>query len=137
TQETDLSVPTRRGQWWYYSRVVEGAQYALHCRTAVIADAWEPPVLEPGVPVPGEEVLLDGNAEAEGREFFSLGSFDISDDGALLLWSTDFSGDERYTIHVRDLTTGERFAEEIPNTGGAFFTPDGTGIVYTTIDEAW
>lgn len=136
-QETDLSVPTRRGDWWYYSRSEEGAQYGIHCRAAATADDWTPPVLSAGVPVPGEVVLLDANVEAEGHEFFSLGAFDTSDDATKLLWSTDFEGDELYTVHVRDLTTGETLADEIPNTGGAFFTPDGTGILYTTRDEAW
>ncbi|WP_102191860.1 S9 family peptidase [Microbacterium aurantiacum] len=135
--ETDLSVPTRRGDWWYYSRTEEGAQYGIHCRAAAAAGDWTPPHLEPGLAVPGEEVLLDGNVEAEGHEFFSLGSFAVSDDATRLLWSTDFEGDERYTVHVRDLVTGEQFADEIPNTGGAFFTPDGTGILYTTLDDSW
>ena len=136
-QETDLSVPSRRGDWWYYSRTEEGAQYGIHCRAAAAPDDWTPPRLEPGVPVPGEVVLLDGNAEAEGHEFFSLGAFDTSDDATKLLWSTDFEGDELYTVHVRDLTTGANLDDEIPNTGGAFFTPDGTGVLYTTRDEAW
>lgn len=136
-QETDLSVPTRRGDWWYYSRTEEGAQYGIHCRAAADADDWTPPRLEPGVPVPGEEILLDGNVEAEGHEFFSLGAFDTSDDATKLLWSTDFEGDELYTVRVRDLTTGTTLEDEIPNTGGAFFTPDGTGVLYTTRDEAW
>jgi len=136
-QETDLSVPTRRGDWWYYSRTEEGAQYGIHCRAAAAPDDWTPPTLEPGVPVPGEVVLLDGNAEAEGHEFFSLGAFDTTDDSTKLLWSTDFEGDEVYTVHVRDLATGETLTDEIPNTGSAFFTPDGTAIIYTTRDEAW
>ncbi|EYT59527.1 S9 family peptidase [Microbacterium sp. UCD-TDU] len=136
-QETDLSVPTRRGHWWYYSRTEEGAQYGIHCRAAAEPDDWTPPRLEPGVPVPGEVVLLDGNIEAEGHEFFSLGAFDTSDDATKLLWSTDFEGDELYTVHVRDLTTGTTLDDEIPNTGGAFFTPDGRGVIYTTRDEAW
>lgn len=136
-QETDLSVPTRRGNWWYYSRTEEGAQYGIHCRTAAAEDDWTPPVLEPGVAVPGEAVLLDGNVEAEGHEFFSLGAFDTSDDATKLLWATDFEGDELYTVHVRDLITGETLPDEIPDTGGAFFTPDGTGILYTTRDDAW
>ncbi|WP_226532786.1 S9 family peptidase [Microbacterium paraoxydans] len=136
-QETDLSVPTRRGDWWYYSRTEEGAQYGIHCRAAAEVGEWTPPVLEPGVPVPGEVVLLDGNIEAEGHEFFSLGAFDTSDDATKLLWSTDYDGDELYTVHVRDLTTGETLDDEIPNTGGAFFTPDGTGVLYTTRDDAW
>lgn len=136
-QETDLSVPTRRGDWWYYSRTEEGAQYGIHCRTAAAPDDWTPPRLEPGVPVPGEVVLLDGNVEAEGHEFFSLGAFDTSDDATKLLWATDFEGDELYTVRVRDLTTGVTLEDEVPNTGGAFFTPDGTGVLYTTRDEAW
>ena len=136
-QETDLSVPTRRGAWWYYSRTEEGAQYGIHCRAAAAEGDWTPPRLEPGVPVPGEEVLLDGNVEAEGHEFFALGAFDTSDDATKLLWSTDFEGDELYTVRVRDLETGVTLDDEIPNTGGAFFTPDGTGILYTTRDDAW
>ncbi|UWF78319.1 MULTISPECIES: S9 family peptidase [Microbacterium] len=135
--ETDLSVPTREGDWWYYGRTEEGAQYGIHCRTAARGDDWTPPVLEPGVPVPGEQVLLDGNAEAEGHDFFALGAMDVSDDGRMLLWSTDFDGSEVYTVHVRDLTTGERLADEIPNTAQAFFTPDGRAVLYTTRDEAW
>ncbi|UYO98331.1 S9 family peptidase [Microbacterium sp. M28] len=136
-QETDLSVPTRRGDWWYYSRTEEGAQYGIHCRAAAAADDWTPPVLEAGIPVPGEDILLDGNAEADGHEFFALGAFDTTDDATKLLWSTDFDGDELYTVRVRDLTTGETLPDEIANTGSAFFTPDGTGIVYTTRDDAW
>src|SRR5690606_2160619 len=136
-QETDLSVPTRRGEWWYYSRTEEGAQYGIHCRAAADPDDWTPPVLEPGVPVPGEVVLLDGNVEADGHEFFSLGAFDVSEDGRRMLWSVDVDGSEVYTVHVRDLVTGERFDDVIENTGQAFFTPDAESVVYTTRDEAW
>lgn len=136
-QETDLSVPTRRGDWWYYSRTEEGSQYAIHCRAAAAPDDWTPPQLVPGVPVSGEIVLLDGNVEADGHDFFSLGAFDTTDDATMLLWSTDFEGDEVYTVRVRDLVTGDTLADEIPNTGGAFFTPDGTSILYTTRDDAW
>lgn len=136
-QETDLSVPTRRGDWWYYGRTEEGSQYGIQCRAAAVADDWTPPALEPGMPVPGEQVLLDSNLEAEGHEFFALGSFAVSDDATKLLWSTDFEGDERYTVRVRDLSSDEILADEIPNTGGAFFTPDGSGILYTTLDDSW
>lgn len=136
-QETDLSVPTRRGEWWYYSRTEEGAQYGIHCRAAADPDDWTPPVLEPGVPVPGEVVLLDGNVEADGHEFFSLGAFDTSDDASMLLWSTDFAGDELYTVRVRDLRTGETLPDEIPNTSSAFLTPGGDAVIYTTRDDAW
>lgn len=139
TLETDLSVPSRRGSWWYYGRTVEGQQYGIQCRAPLASpDDWTPPQLTPGVDVPGEEVLLDGNIEAEGHDFFSLGSFEVSGDGTRMLYGVDVAGDERYTIRVRDLATGEQFADEIPGTfAGASFSPDGRFIVYTTVDDAW
>ncbi len=139
TLETDLSVPTRRGSWWYYSRTLEGKQYAIHCRCA-IADAtdWTPPSLEPVAEVEGEQVLLDGNAEAEGHEFFSLGTFDISTDGHLLAYATDTVGDERFTLRFKDLRTGERLPDEVPNTFyGGTWSLDGTTYFYLTVDDAW
>jgi oligopeptidase B len=138
TQETDLSVPSRIGDWWYYSRTVEGQQYALHCRTAAEPGDWSPPRLEAGVDVPGEQVLLDGNALAEGHDYFSLGSFSVSTDGHLLAYSTDFSGDERYTLRVLDLRTGRLLPDVVENTmGGVTWDLKASTLFYTTVDEAW
>ncbi|QLD13201.1 S9 family peptidase [Microbacterium oleivorans] len=139
TLETDLSVPTRRGEWWYYSRTVEGSQYGIHCRAPLSSpDDWTPPQLEPGADVPGEQILLDGNREAEGSEFFSLGSFEVSSDGSLLLYGVDTEGDERYTLRLRDVATGENLPDEIPGTfAGASISPDGRFVVYSTVDDAW
>jgi oligopeptidase B len=139
TLETDLSVPSRRGDWWYYGRTVEGRQYGIQCRAPIASpDDWTPPVLSADADVPGEQVLLDGNVEAEGHEFFSLGSFDVSKDGSRMLYGVDVAGDERYTIRVRDLVSGEQLADEIPGTfSGACFSPDGASIVYSTVDDAW
>jgi len=139
TLETDLSVPTRQGAWWYYGRTVEGKQYGIHCRAPLSGpDDWTPPVLTPGVDVPGETVLLDGNVEADGHEFYSLGSFDVSTDGTRLLYGVDVAGDERYTLRIRDLATGETLGDVVENTSaGASFSPDGRHVVYTTVDDAW
>ncbi len=139
TLETDLSVPTRQGAWWYYGRTVEGKQYGIHCRAPLASpDDWTPPELQPGVDVAGEVVLLDGNIEADGNEFFSLGSFDVSTDGTRLLYGVDTEGDERYTLRVRDLATGADLDDVVENTSaGACFSPDGRHIVYTTVDDAW
>jgi oligopeptidase B len=139
TQETDLSVPVRHGSWWYYSRIVEGQQYGVRCR-APLSDPedWTPLLLEADVEIPGEEVLLDGNVEAEGHDFFSLGGFSLSDDDHLLAWSIDTKGDERYTIRVKDLRTGELLADEVPDTsGGITWSSDARYFFYTTVDEAW
>lgn len=137
TLETDLSVPTRRGDWWYFSRTEEGKQYGIHCRAPIAStDDWTPPVPEGALP--GEEVLLDGNAEADGEEFFSLGTFEVSSDARLLLYGIDVAGDERYTLRVRDLDTGETLPDVIEGTfAGAELSPDGRFIVYSTVDEAW
>lgn len=137
-QETDLSVPVREGQWWYYGRTLEGQQYGIQCRAPISgAEDWTPPKLSAHEPVAGEQVLLDCNLDAEGTDFYSLGSFDVSDDGTRLLWGTDVRGDERYTVRVKSLESGELFDDVIENTMGAFFAPDGKSILYTTVDDAW
>jgi len=139
TKETDMSVPVRHGSWWYYSRTVEGQQYAIRCRCPLThPDDWTPPVLSPGVELEGEQVLLDSNVEAEGHDFFSLGGFSLSDDDALLAWSVDTVGDERYTIRVKDLRTGEVLPDEVTGTsGGITWAADGRHFFYTTVDAAW
>ena len=138
TQETDLSVPTRKGGWWYYARTVEGKQYAVFCRRAVRPDDAGPPMSPDGSPLDGEEVLLDGNELAGGGQFFALGAYTVSPDGRLLAYSTDFSGGERFTLRIKDLITGETAADEIPDTFyGPAWSLDGSAVFYTTVDAAW
>ncbi|MGN7799774.1 S9 family peptidase [Leifsonia sp. 22587] len=143
TRETDLSVPVREGDWWYYTRTVEGKQYGIHCRAPIASpDDWAPPTLDDDAQrngLPGEQILLDDNAEAEGHDFYALGSFDISADGTRLLWAVDTEGDERYTLRVRSLADdGVTFPDEITGTaGGALFDQTGAYIFYTTVDESW
>jgi len=138
TQETDLSVPMRKGGHWYYNRMVEGKQYGIHCRVAVRPGETDPPSTVDGAPLPGEEILLDGNELAEGHEFFALGTFDVSPDGRWLAYSTDFAGDERFTLHVKDLSTGEVLADEIPDTHyGSAWALDASTLFYLTVDDAW
>ncbi len=138
TQETDLSVPVRKGGWWRYARTVEGQQYAIHCRRRVLDGETAPPLPEDGKPLDGEEVLLDGNELAAGAGFFSLGALSVSPDEALLAYSTDFSGDERFTLRVKDLASGRTLPDEIPDTFyGCAWSLDGTALFYVTVDEAW
>ena len=138
TQETDLSVPARKGGWWYYSRTVAGQQYPLRCRRAVRPDDAGPPIAGDGGPLDGEEILLDGNELAAGHQFFSLGTFGVSPDGRLLAYSTDVTGGERFTMRIRDLVSGETAADEIPGTFyGSAWSADGSALFYLTVDEAW
>ncbi|MBD4567630.1 S9 family peptidase, partial [Xanthomonas citri pv. citri] len=65
-------------------------------------------------------------------------AFSVAEDGSRLAWSEDTAGDERFTVHVKDLTTGELLADRIPQTSyGAFLTPDAAQVVYTVVDESW
>jgi oligopeptidase B len=138
TQESDLSVPYRKGGWWYYTRTVEGEQYAVQCRRAVAPGDTTPPMPADGGPLDGEEVLLDGNELAGESMFFALGTYDVSPDGTQLAYSTDFEGSERFTVRIKDLATGQVAADEIP---GAFYgsawSADGRALFYVTVDEAW
>ena len=138
TKETDLSVPTRKRGWWYYSRTVQGQQYGVQCRRAVLRDDEAPPMTSDGSAPDDEEILLDGNELASGQPFFSLGAYTISPDGTKLAYSTDFAGDERYTLRVKDLITGEIAADEIPNTyNDPAWSRDGSALFYVTVDDAW
>lgn len=139
TKETDLSVPSRKGDWWYYGRSHEDKQYGASCRCPVRSpDDWTPPTLDPETAVPGEQVLLDADELAEGHDFFSLGTIAVSPDGQMLAFTTDTVGDERYLLRVKDLRTGELLADEVPSTmGDATWDRHGTTLFYSTPDEAW
>ncbi len=139
TKETDLSVPLRRGDWWYYGRSYEGKQYGVHCRCPISGpDDWEPPVLDEHTDIPGEQVLLDENVEADGHDFFALGASTVSLDGNVLAYSVDVRGDERYTLQFKDLRTGELYPDRITGVAaGVTWAADSTTVYYTTVDDSW
>ncbi|RAV08620.1 oligopeptidase B [Mycolicibacterium sp. GF69] len=139
TKETDLSVPTRRDTWWYYARSFEGKQYSVHCRCPVAdPDDWIPPVFDENTEIPGEQVLLDENVEADGHDFFALGAASVSLDGNILAYSVDVKGDERYTMRFKDLRTGDLYDDTITGIGpGATWAADNRTVYYSTLDEAW
>lgn len=138
-KETDMSVPSRRGQYWYCGRSVEGKNYGISCRVPVTegADPWTAPVIpEEGAPE-GEEILLDANELAEGTEFFAMGASTVSDSGNLLAYSVDTAGDERFSLVIKDLRTGELLSDRLE---GIFYGATWVGddyIFYTTVDDAW
>ena len=138
TKETDLSVPTRQSDWWYYARTFEGKQYRAQCRCPVTdPDDWNPPTLDESTEIPGEQILLDSNIEAEGHDFFALGAAMVSLDANLLAYSVDTVGDERYTLRFKDLRTGEMFPDEIADIGaGVTWAADNRTVYYVTLDAA-
>jgi len=99
-KQTDLSVPVRRGAFYYYSRTEEGKQYPIQCRRR----AGKGGVHDEKAP---EEVLLDQNELAKGLKFLSLGGMTVSDDDRTLLFSTDATGFRQYKLFTKDLATGK------------------------------
>jgi oligopeptidase B len=123
TQETDLTVPVKKGPWRYYTRTEEGRSYPIHCRAP-----------HPDGP---EQVLLDENAEAEGHDFFALGAFDVSLDHTRLAWSLDLDGGEEFTMRIRDLGTGTDLPDAMERTYyGSAWSADGRHLFYVKPDAA-
>jgi oligopeptidase B len=138
TKETDLSLPIRKNGYWYYERTVEGQQYPIICRRVIADGETRPPQTDDGSPLPGEEILLDGNLEAGDSEFFALGAASVSPSGDLLAYSVDLAGDERFTLRVKDLRTGVMLADEVAGVFyGATWSGDSSTLFYQTVDEAW
>ena len=99
-QQTDLDVPVRKGLWYYYSRTVEGQQYPIRCRRkASAAMAYDPQA--------AEEVLLDQNEMAKGKAYLSIGDFEVSDDAAYLLFTSDETGFRQYKLYRKNLASGQ------------------------------
>lgn len=121
-QQTDLDVPVKRGDYFYYSRTIEGKQYPLFCRRQGS---------EEGV----EETILDANQLAEGKRYFALGALAVSEDHSLLGFSVDETGAEEFTILVKDLASGQLLPEHIEKTSAGFtWANDNRTFFYTTFD---
>ncbi|MEO5799082.1 MAG: S9 family peptidase [Gemmatimonadales bacterium] len=121
-KETDLSVPVRRGEYWYYSRTEEGKQYQIHCRRRESMASG------------GEEVLLDLNTLAEGTSYLALGDFAISDDATLLAYSLDTTGYRQYTLFVLELASRRDLGLRRERVTSVAWAADGTTLFYVTED---
>ena len=140
TALTDVTVPIREGEFWYFRRFTEGQSYATHHRAPVELDeagAPIPLVPEPGVPTRGEELLVDENEWARGQEFFRLADLYPSPDGRLIAWARDTSGDERYTWVVQE-ASGRVIDEAVVDAGYGFaWADDSKSFIYMGVDDAW
>ncbi len=122
-QQTDVSAPYKRNGYYYYTRYEEGKEYPIYCRRF---DNMEQ----------AEEILLDGNAMAEGHAYFQIGSWQVSHDNNLIAYAVDTVSRRIYTIYVKDLTTGKLYEHSIPNTSGNLaWANDNQTLFYTVRDE--
>jgi len=126
-KQTDVSVAYRKGEWWYCTRTEEGSQYSIYCRQAGSATA-------PDAAAP-EEILLDGNKLAEGESFFAIGDMAVSDDGNWLLYSTDLTGFRQYTLHLKNLVTGETRKNLAERVGSVSWAADNRSFFFAIEDD--
>jgi oligopeptidase B len=123
-QETDLSVPARKGPYWYLTRTQEGYQYPVCCRRQ-------------GGPDGPEEILLDCNELAGDSDYFGLGVLEISPDHRLIAYSTDFTGAERFDLHFRNVASATDLPEVVSFTSyGCAWSKDSSTLFYTRHDDA-
>ncbi|HCF30593.1 MAG TPA: oligopeptidase B, partial [Cyanobacteria bacterium UBA11049] len=123
-EETDLSVPYRLDDYYYYSRTESGLAYPIYCRKRSSLEA-------------PEQVLLDQNQLAQGHEFFSLGVFKVSPNHQILAYSVDTTGAEQYTLFFLDLNTFELYPEKISQTYFSLaWANDSQTVFYTKLDAA-
>lgn len=121
-KQDDSTVPAPHGPWAYFARYVAGGQYAQLCRR----------------PRDGGEVsiLLDGNKEAEGKAYWSLGGSEHSPNHRLLAYGVDDKGSEYYTVRIRDLDAMQELSDNIPNTSAdTAWGSDSKTLFYVRLDD--
>ena len=126
-KQNDASVPFKKGDYFYYSRKEEGRDYAIHCRKKGSLDA-------------AEEIMLDANALAEGHDYFSVRGLSpralaVSSNQQILAYAVDTVGRRIYTIHFKNLATGEIAADKIQAvTGNMAWANDNETLFYARQD---
>ena len=120
-KETDTEVPYKQGEYFYYTRTEEGKQYPLYCRKKGSVEG-------------AEEVTLDMNEMAKRHPFFSIGGYDVSDDGHLLAYSTDTTGFRQYELHVKELRTGKILPDKAERVTSVAWANDNKTLFYTQED---
>lgn len=134
--ETDLSVPMRRGPWWYYSRTEEGKSYPIHCRRPAADPAEAPPTELDRTD--DEQVIFDENLEAADSDFFTVGVLSVSPDHRTLAVGVDTKGNERLVLSFRHLDGSTDPTESISDVSYGFaWAADSTHAFFTRVDEAW
>jgi oligopeptidase B len=122
-KQTDVTVPYREGDYWYYARTEAGRQYPIYCRKY-------------GSLAAPEQVLVDLNQLAQGLPYLGLGVLSVSDDGRLMAYSTDPTGYREYTLVVQEIETGRLLAGPIPKCGSVAWAADNRTLFYAVEDAA-
>ena len=122
-KQTDMSVPYKLNGYFYYTRYENGKEYPVYCRKKGSLKAVE-------------EIMINANELARGHSFFNIKNLVVSNDNKFLAFSVDTVSRRIYTIHFKNLETGEMMVEKIENTSGnADWANDNKTLFYSTKDE--
>lgn len=136
-QQDDASVPYRERGWWYYTRFEAGKDYPIHARRAAGAGVDAAGILAANAAgdFAGEQVLLDVNALAAGKDYYAVGGRAVSQDNRWLVYAEDTNGRRQYTLRIKDLDSGRVLDEAIPGTAGdAVWADDNRTFFYIEND---
>lgn len=136
-KQDDSSIPARERGWWYYARYEAGKDYPIHARRedGPGVDAISIQRANERGDFSGEQVLLDVNALAEGKDYYAIGAYEISPDNTTMAWADDTNGRRQYTFRFRNLATGEDYPEQITGTSGDLvFADDNRTVFYVEND---
>lgn len=120
-KETDVNVPYKEGNYFYYSRTEQGKQYPIYCRKRENLNA-------------PEEITLDLNELGKGHKFTALGDYQVSPDGNLLAYTLDLTGFRQYTLAVKDLRTGQLLPHKVERVTAVVWANDNKHLFYVTED---
>jgi oligopeptidase B len=126
-KEDDESLPVRDGPYVYYTRHRDGGEYPLFCRRLVN---------EAGEPEGEEDIYFDGDGEAAGTSYFSIGAAEISPDHRWMVYATDTQGSERYVARFRDLHTGDELDTVIADTSGSIVWANDNETIFYVVKDA-
>ena len=144
-KQDDATVPQYKSGYWYYTRYEQGKEYPVYARRADQSTPACAAKVKPAKPKPPcardysadapEEVLVDGNARAEGHDFFQVASWEVSPDNRQLAWTEDTVGRRQWVLHFKDLASGKESAQTIPNVDpGIAWANDSRTVLYVEKD---
>ncbi|HZX81284.1 MAG TPA: S9 family peptidase, partial [Lysobacter sp.] len=136
-KQDDSSVPFRERGWWYYARYETGKDYPIHARRRDVQGLSAEAIqrLNDAGDFKDEQVLLDVNALAAGRDYYSVGVYEVSQDGRLMAYADDTVGRRQYVIRFRNLETGEVYPDEIRGVSpNVVWADDGRTVFYVEND---
>ena len=133
--EDESSVPVKDGEFVYQSRFAPEKQYRQHVRWSAVSNGS---VNHSPAPATAVQIVLDENVLAEGSEFFQRRGFSIDPTANLLAYGVDYTGNERFSLRVLDITSNKHLPIEIPNTTGeSVWSNDGKRLFYVVNNENW